>query len=109
MVTIPAMGVPDEENGSEKRSAGGKSGPEGKEILPVSEAKKCVLLMAYVLKIEGIVRIPLSGKVRFPFRLRKRELPRENTPVADGTTDESFRDMGRGAPPRAGAALGALR
>src|SRR4030067_889557 len=53
--------------------------------------------MAYVLKIEGIVRIPLSGKVRFPFRLRKRELPRENTPVADGATDDSVRARGGGA------------
>jgi len=68
MVTIPAMGVPDEENGGEKMSAGGKSVQEGKDSRPVFDEKKNVPPEAYVSEIEGIiVRISLSGKVRFPF------------------------------------------
>jgi hypothetical protein len=69
MIIIFAMGIPDEEDGGVKKSAGGKAGPEGKDSLPVSEGKKYAPPSAYVRKIEGIiVRISLSGNVRFPFR-----------------------------------------
>src|SRR4030067_1276384 len=96
IVTISAMVIPDEEDGGEKRYGGWKSDPEGKQRRPVSEVKKSVPPEAYAVEIEGIVRISLSGKVRFPFRLRIQGSAEGENPVRERDDHRIIPEYGAG-------------